>query len=509
MANVIKVCPQCGNYVEGKRIQSKGGSTAAGAAIGSVVPGVGTLVGAGVGYLVGLAGKALVNDTIDSTIDAVTSEEYEFTCPRCGHTWTSNDTDYSVDVDVDDDDDDDDSNEEEFSFAISNVEQSGEYAAVLGLVLSGSISTGYDVVIQKHDGCKLTARVARIYDDDYCDGDFCNYVDSESSGCTLYLAGVKAWQIGSDDTIIIPAYVYEYEYGEEEEEEEDDDGNDDYSPERTRFLSFLKSFVDDEYVNMDVEEQAEMFKREGDLCGDDFSKYGYYLLAALARLEYFVDEWLENNFKNHLNEQEKLQNICLKKGLEEIQVCRDLSPKDKESEYVYGIILMLKEFWVDSCWRLDFCETWEQKLGGKSLDEEECLICPEYYINMFSSSLDRIKSYMKQTASGPSSDGLSTEEEEYLNEYKEMLADGEISDRDRRYLNKIMNANGISEARAKELEAMASSPSLTDEEQEYLNEYRDMISDGEISPRDQRFLDKLKKTNGISDARAKELEAMA
>lgn len=49
---------------------------------------------------------------------------------------------------------------------------------------------------------------------------------------------------------------------------------------------------------------------------------------------------------------------------------------------------------------------------------------------------------------------LSPEEQEYLNEYKEIVADGEFSERDRRYLAKIMQMNGITEKRAKELENM-------------------------------------------------------
>lgn len=109
MANNIKKCPHCGNVVEGKRIQSYGkklaktgaksyggeiagdalkyGSAAAGAAIGSVVPVVGTILGAGVGYLVGIAGKNALNESIDKGIDSITEEEYEFKCPKCGHSF--------------------------------------------------------------------------------------------------------------------------------------------------------------------------------------------------------------------------------------------------------------------------------------------------------------------------------------------------------------------------------------------------------------------------------------
>lgn len=99
-------------------------------------------------------------------------------------------------------------------------------------------------------------------------------------------------------------------------------------------------------------------------------------------------------------------------------------------------------------------------------------------------------------------------EQEYLNELKDILADGEISPREHRLLEKIRVNLNISESRAAELEATLSSPQLTPEEQEYLNEYKEIISEGEVSSRDKRYLDKLKKTNGISDMRANEIEKM-
>lgn len=49
---------------------------------------------------------------------------------------------------------------------------------------------------------------------------------------------------------------------------------------------------------------------------------------------------------------------------------------------------------------------------------------------------------------------------------------------------------------------------LTPEEQEYVDEYEEIISEGEISPRDQRYLDKLREVYDISDERAEKLEAM-
>ena len=49
-------------------------------------------------------------------------------------------------------------------------------------------------------------------------------------------------------------------------------------------------------------------------------------------------------------------------------------------------------------------------------------------------------------------------------------------------------------------------PSLTPEEQEYLDEYKEIIAEGEVSERERRFLKKLRKANGISEERATEIE---
>lgn len=103
---------------------------------------------------------------------------------------------------------------------------------------------------------------------------------------------------------------------------------------------------------------------------------------------------------------------------------------------------------------------------------------------------------------------LTPDEEAYINEVKECSEEGEIGPREWRLLNKIRERLGISEVRARELEKFVT-PSLSAEEQEYIKEYKEIISDGEISARDQRFLDKLKKANGISEERAKEIESMA
>ena len=104
-------------------------------------------------------------------------------------------------------------------------------------------------------------------------------------------------------------------------------------------------------------------------------------------------------------------------------------------------------------------------------------------------------------------DGLLAEEQEYFDELKDMISDGCISDRDRRFLEKIKKANGITDKRAKELEEMLN-PKLTPGEEEYLAEYKEVILEGSISDRDRRYLEKIKKANGISEQRARELEKL-
>lgn len=73
-------------------------------------------------------------------------------------------------------------------------------------------------------------------------------------------------------------------------------------------------------------------------------------------------------------------------------------------------------------------------------------------------------------------------------------------------LNMERNGPGISDVRAAELEASLSQPVLTEAEKEYLSEYQECATDGIISDKERRLLDKLRNVLGISEERAKELE---
>ena len=51
-------------------------------------------------------------------------------------------------------------------------------------------------------------------------------------------------------------------------------------------------------------------------------------------------------------------------------------------------------------------------------------------------------------------------------------------------------------------------PSLSDEEKEYIEIYKDMLEDGKISERRRKILNKEAESLGISQSRVKELEEM-
>lgn len=103
------------------------------------------------------------------------------------------------------------------------------------------------------------------------------------------------------------------------------------------------------------------------------------------------------------------------------------------------------------------------------------------------------------------SNTFTSEEQEYLEEYKECLADGEIGAGERRLLDKLRTKLGISSERAGELEASLQ-PQLTDEEKEYLNEYKAVAVAGVITDKERRLLEKLRKMLDISEDRANVIE---
>ena len=88
-----------------------------------------------------------------------------------------------------------------------------------------------------------------------------------------------------------------------------------------------------------------------------------------------------------------------------------------------------------------------------------------------------------------------------------MLEDGSIGDAERRLLERKRQKFGVSEERAKLIEESCT-PSLSEEEKEYIEIYKDMLEDGEISERRRKILNKEAESLGIPQSRVNELEEM-
>lgn len=101
-------------------------------------------------------------------------------------------------------------------------------------------------------------------------------------------------------------------------------------------------------------------------------------------------------------------------------------------------------------------------------------------------------------------------ERKYLDNLQDFFEDdAEITPREHKMLDRIRKSLGISEERAKELEMSLSAPQLTEDEQEYLDMYNDYASKGEITEKERRRLDKFASALGIVEDRIKDIEQLS
>lgn len=99
-------------------------------------------------------------------------------------------------------------------------------------------------------------------------------------------------------------------------------------------------------------------------------------------------------------------------------------------------------------------------------------------------------------------------EKEYLEEVKFMLEDdGVIDDKERRILERFRVKKGISKERAIDIENnLTSLGDLNENEKEYLDEYQELLNDGEITEKERRILNRMAILYDISEQRVIELE---
>lgn len=294
---------------------------------------------------------------------------------------------------------------------------------------------------------------------------------------------------------------------EDEELENDRDEEDD----KSRFNSFFDSYIKGDYNTWKFSKLAGLFENEAKECQYDGIKSQYYCVAAVVRLEYFLEEWLNNHLKNYSTDdkQKELFQECLVKGHDDIMESKCLLQDDKEYLIISATLAMLKDFWLD--------DSKEQKdyfvelYGGvveECKDFDNCMFNMEWLVEMFTKSYDAIMSVLDSFNNRISDESSYNEaEKEYLDNICEFLEDdAEITPRERKMLDRIRQKLGISEGRAQELEASLTKPQLTEDEQEYLDMYHEYAEKGEVTEKERRRLDKFAAAMGITAERVKEIE---
>ncbi|MCI7008078.1 MAG: hypothetical protein MR919_03620 [Parabacteroides sp.] len=153
---------------------------------------------------------------------------------------------------------------------------------------------------------------------------------------------------------------------------------------------------------------------------------------------------------------------------------------------------------------------WEQSMGEKFEAHENAILAIHVKFAPIESLQGETVSNGTPSNASASVSVFSETEKEYIEELKACLEeDEEISSRERRLLNRLRDRLGISEARANELEESLKKPQLTEDEQEYYEEYKACLEDGNrVSEKERRLLEKLRKMLGISEDRAKEIECL-
>ena len=133
----------------------------------------------------------------------------------------------------------------------------------------------------------------------------------------------------------------------------------------------------------------------------------------------------------------------------------------------------------------------------------------EYEINVTFKPLNEYQKIETNNINTSSNnDNLTPNEERYKEEIIFYLEDdNQITPDERIMLERKRTKLGISEERALEIEKMCT-PTLSEAEQEYLDIYKELCADGEITDRRRRMLDRERDSLGIPEQRAKELEAL-
>ena len=289
----------------------------------------------------------------------------------------------------------------------------------------------------------------------------------------------------------------------DDEEDEDEEDDVDVEAEQERFESFFESYSNGEYAKYDIYKLTNMFLKEADNCKDDGVAAKYLCVSAVVRMQYFCREWIDFDFENYNDEESSmaLAEFCLTNALDTMEQCLDIQTNNTEFNLIHGILFMLHAYWVD---RKPLSEVviYDEFDDMYGTGYEDAVFDREDLVTLYHTVYDRL---------GEMFSSQLMLEKEYLDCYNELLEDyGEVGPRERKRLERDRKRLGIAEDRVQELEAKASNTSLTDEEQKYQNEYREMMVDygGELGPIEKKRLNRLRFRLGIERIRAFELELL-
>lgn len=568
---ITEICPHCNNTVVGQfnpsntrkyltGLAKSGGMKAVLAAVGSVVPGFGNVAG----FLAGGALDLIYGDDIKKFIDKVADEfddnkVYVFDCPQCGHSWAKKEEEIGS------------YNESNStaSYGESYTDSEINFDTILSNFLdrigSSAVNSRETEILsdemsqlgKSHEYENPTLASRYYYLAGLCDLIYArdNYntkrvarelkraSKSLRKSCKLDLTDENKLVLSAVDTLRAPtpeecvkegsietAY---YTFNETPIFKEDW-----LIPfyEECRFLSILKA---DEIIT-DAEEGIYDDKLWIDLwtSGLNLQNINYRMISHIE-LYYLYEDTKTSTGKLSTRCAKNLNSAFETEGYD-IESCdvNNFFCNKWSQAYVYFAISILEDRnpyvskdtvrgWnmLERAIRLDDCfarDIAAHTLGMYyengyfvSQDFNKAL---EYYSMLGETAQEevervRTKIHSNSTMSSSSknyNEKLSSDEEEYLTEYRACLEeDGVITDRERRLLDRIRKSLGISEERTRELEESCSAPSLPEEEQEYADEIMACLEeDGKISDRERRLLNKLRVSLGISEERAKEIEAL-
>ena len=486
-------CPSCGNYVEGKkkatfarkiiRCAAKKGT---GAVIGATVGSIGGPIGTAIGMAAGAAISDVVNDTADEMYDAAVGEiEYEFSCPKCGRKWTDKansneqvdswrtDVYSSHEIDMNDEEVDWESKfQEDFDYFVENQDEIiSTEKEVIDFINELDCNYSYccdDIICSQYNF--LQAFICLKYSVENWENNLfelcCRYINRAIEICddndeynTLYailnIANIKI------DKNCVKTFV-------ELHNNRPDFDNDEYEFFTTESWKYIYNNVFvavNNFIKDNVDIKREDFYLDIDDVFEDKERGVVITGQVMTGCIEVGDKIILINKHNNYSK------VCQIVGIEMFQKLID------SCEYGDNVGILLK--------------------GIENKNEIPKGTSVQYYNETLEKSSSLIES-------------IATDEQIYLDELKACLEEGcEISPNERRLLERLREKLGITPERAKELEDSLSAPQLTDEEKEYLDEYKACIEeDGEISPNERRLLNRIRESLGISEERANEIEKL-